>query len=176
MKVLQGLEEQKRVKKKVVNFLREYQQRQIMKNRDRASSSDQFGMDITHFAKRFMKPLNNKKESKKLEQNETFLRNLVHIPSHPKEGLLDVKKSRHYFHPPSKVVVDPEKHTRDFMGLGASLQDPLIAQRTNEPPSAFQLQINSPPALRVPHNFRKFYSGGPVDLEGEVFQVSVLLA
>jgi len=171
MRVLQGMEEQQRVKRKLLNFLREYQKKQILKNTDRSQETEIYDVDVGHFAKKLMKPIQQKVETRKLIQNENFLRQVVHLPSGPKEKLVDVKESRHFFHPPSKVVVDPEKHTRDFMGLGASLQDPLVAQRLNEPPSAYQLNINSPPSLKNPLNFRKFYSGGPGETEIEIFQV-----
>lgn len=164
--VERGINDQQKVKKKLINFIEDQERKLEMTKRSDEMSSAK--TDIQHFANKFMQPIKEKIHNRRIVAGENLLRRLVHTPT---ANSFDVKLSKHEYHPPSKLVLPKDKHTRDLLGLGFGVNDPLINKRPSESTKALKLSLNSPIFYKNPKNFAKFYSGGPQETEKDIFGV-----
>jgi hypothetical protein len=169
IKVDNGMEEQKRYKRKIVNLLNRVEHKN--KSKPKTDQNENENIDINYFKSKFMTPIKRKAASAKARRNEEFLSSLTDQTKKFDKKSTDLKITRHQFHPPSKLNVNTEKHVRDFMGLSPNALDPMIVQRPTESVQNFQLKILESPKLRNSRLFQKYYSGGPPDTENELFQV-----
>lgn len=180
-KVLQGKEEQRKIKKRAASLLEKVEERkQWRKSKARQEPpqtplEQQTHININKFAQKFLQIIADKKQSKKAQNAQEFLRRL--LPYNSPKSSTEVKESQHFYHPPSKMLIKPDPNntnTKDYLGLGTDSMNPSLAKRKNEPTEKYKLNIHSEPVLRVSSNFKGYYSGGPADDDDRVFQVGFI--
>ena len=171
MKVFEGMNEQRRIKRKAISLINKIEEKKHWKIpiEQRVKEEQQRAVDIGHFADKFLKVVNNKVAARKLKRAQEFLRRL--LPSHPRKETIDVEASRHAYHPSSKLIVKNENRSNDYLGLRTDNLNPAIAKRKNDSMDLYKLHIHSPPNLKDRRKFKSFYSGGPIDNEEKIFQV-----
>lgn len=96
-------------------------------------------------------PVHERVQTRNINHKEHFLE-VLSGKKEPKQQF-NLKKAKHSYHPPSKVLIEGDQHQRDFLGMGSHLPDPLIARRPNEDPKEFKLPIHAPSKLK---NKKKF--------------------
>ena len=171
-KVLAGKAEQMKIKNRAISLLNRVAERKLWKSpppRLQSPENNEEQVDIGHFASKFLKVVNKSVQSRKFKKSQEFLRRLLPYSHEPK--LFDVQDSKHFYHPSSKLLVTTENHAKDYMGLGTENLNPLLAKRKNDSPDDYKLTIHSPPRFKISQNFKKYYSGGPVDDDDRIFQV-----
>lgn len=171
LRVEEGIVDQRRFKRKINNLLSRIESKKSQSKEE--TLDDSLTVDIAHFKSKLMKPIKEKVYNRKIKQNEEFLKSLTDRTKKYSTKETILKVTRHKYHPPSKLVVDSEKHVRDFMGLSSNLLDPLILSRPKESPKDYQLRITESPQLKNNKSFQKYYSGGPQENENELFQVLI---
>lgn len=176
-KVLAGKEEQKKIKHRAISLLNRVAERKLWKSPppriQKPEDNEDGPVDIGHFASKFLKVVNKSVQARKFQKSQEFLRRL--LPYHHEPKAFDVQDSKHFYHPSSKLLVTTENHVKDYMGLGTENLNPLLAKRRNDSPDDYKLTIHSPPRFKNSQNFRKYYSGGPVDDDDRIFQGGYIL-
>ena len=131
-------------------------------------------VDLKHFTSKLLKPIKDKVEARKLQENKNFLMTIIRTKSAPR--IINPDESKRFYHPPSKILVKPvTAQNKDFMGLDGNSLPTKLALRKNESVDDFKLKMHSPPTMKIPSNFRNYYSGGPSNEEDIIFQVRIEL-
>ena len=165
----QGVEERKRIKEKLMTALHKIEKKS-QSPRERTPEMKRFKIDLKHFTQKLLKPIQAKVEARRLKENEDFLMTFVKSKTRPR--IVDFEESRRNFHPPSKILIKPSSSNhKDFMGLETFSIAQKTARKRNESIEEYKLSLHGHPSDRNSVKFRKFYSGGPVDDEHQMFNV-----
>jgi len=172
--------EQAQVKHRIVRFLDKHEEKKHWKkfeNEPKLDASDS-SIPLTRNVSMKVPPLEDDEEEQPKQKVQevhpgqtkafNFLRAFVKSPTYLKEK--DLKMSKHAYHPSSKLISPSDPHQKDFMGVPTSFNDQKIKTVTHENPDDYKLHIHSPAVFKEKQNFRKYYSGGPADLDENIFQ------
>ena len=160
LRVKQGAYEQQKLKKEMQNRLDSYERRKAYEKKTRRSESSIDGTRMSSIVKKLMEPARDKIRQRRLNTNQFFNRM-------NKTQIMDTKLAKRLNHPSSKLLLEPDYRTHDFLGLSAGIIEPKLMKRQNEDPEEFKLTINSSPTLKNPLFFKKYYGGGPSKFDSE---------
>jgi len=173
MELRQHSEENKRIREKIVGVLNKMEEKKSWVSSRANTPSHRKTIDFKHFTAKLLKPIKDKVNARKLQENKNFLMTLVRTKSAPR--IINPDESKRFHHPPSKIIVKATPtHTKDFMGLDSNSLPSKLAQRKNEQVEDFKISMHSPPNLKISSNFRNYYSGGPSNEDDRIFQVHFL--
>ncbi|KAM3134594.1 hypothetical protein pb186bvf_013236 [Paramecium bursaria] len=124
--------------------------KQIVNDKLRRKKSQSY--DILEISSQKQELVSSKQSMKRMEY--------IHQMARPKSSatphfITDIK--RHTYHPSTKVFVN--KKNDDDQSIEFINQAKLQFNKREE--EKYKLGLKSHPALKMPHNFKKFYSGGP---------------
>jgi len=175
IEIAQHSEENRRIRDKIVGVLQKMEEKKSWAPSTVNTPSARKTIDFKHFTSKLLKPIKDKVEARKLQENKNFLMTLVRTKSAPR--IINPEESKRSYHPPSKILVKPmTTQNKDFMGLDSNSLQPKLALRRNESVKDFKVSMHSPPTMRISSNFKRYYSGGPSNEEDVIFQGHYTLA
>ena len=166
IRVKKGAIEQKKMRKEMQNRIEIYERRKAL---ERKSTVDESSVELNKSgfaAKKPTTPARTDVRQRRVNSAQSF-------SFQNKTQLFDPKISKRMHHPSSKLILDPENRTHDFIGLSAGIVEPKLLKRQNEKPEEFALKIHSSLKLKNPSFFAKYYAGGPSKYDLESGSVSL---